>query len=56
MASTCMSGIVFFIKVRTKAESTPPLNARQIFLTDEKFSCFFMATLIDFSINSIEGF
>ena len=51
-----MSGIVFFIKVRIKAESIPPLNAIQIFFTDEISSCFLMVPLIDFSINSIEGF
>ena len=37
-------------------ESIPPLNAIQIFLTDEISNCFLIVFVIDFSINSAEGF
>ena len=44
------------IKVRINVESIPPLNAIQIFFTDEMSNCFLRVFVIDFSISSTEGF
>ena len=53
-ASTCMSGIVFFINVRINVESIPPLKAIHVFLTEEVSNCLLRVLTIIFSINLME--
>ena len=50
-----ISGFIFLIRDRTKVESTPPLNAMEIFPSSNPSNFCFMLFDIDSSINSMFG-
>ena len=55
MASMSISGFIFRTSDKTSVESTPPLNAIQIFSPSNVFNFCSILLHIDFSINAVLG-